>query len=464
MIEGLPPRPPPADMAAIPPSVAEYIARLEHLVELLARRVAALEEQVRADKRQATPFRREHRKPDRRKPGRKPGHEADLREAPEEIDDELDAPLPPSCPYCGGHVHGDGCFEQTQEDIVVRVVRRRIVIHYGHCVECRMPIQGRHPQQTSDARGAATHQIGPFALAIGTALNIEQGVPFDKAREHIARLGLDLSTACLVRTTGRLAARGEPAFRALLADVVAQDVLHIDETGWSVAGEPAWLWVLTGARGTVYFVRRSRSSNEVADFLRDFHGVLVSDGHGAYDKLGKTLTRALCLLHLRHNVEDLEVEQTGGAVQIPRALEDWIDRVIAFAPFRDQLSPEGLAKETQLLHAELDAILARKPTDSANRRLLDRITRLYADVTRCLDDVRVPATNNFGERQIRPGVIRRKRGGCSRSAHGAHTFEVLASLAASARQRGVDFVQWLVQLLCHPGPEPLLLPKHPEPG
>ena len=53
----------------------------------------------------------------------------------------------------------------------------------------------------------------------------------------------------------------------------------------------------------------------------------------------------------------------------------------------------------------------------------------------------VDATNNLAERQLRPAVIRRKLSCGNRSHRGARTFEILASLAATCRQRGEDFLQ-----------------------
>jgi len=59
-----------------------------------------------------------------------------------------------------------------------------------------------------------------------------------------------------------------------------------------------------------------------------------------------------------------------------------------------------------------------------------------------LEQAGVDATNNLAERQLRPAVIRRKLScGGNKSRRGARTFEVLASLAATCRQRGEDFLQ-----------------------
>jgi hypothetical protein len=73
-------------------------------------------------------------------------------------------------------------------------------------------------------------------------------------------------------------------------------------------------------------------------------------------------------------------------------------------------------------------------------------------IVRCLTDPRVPATHNHAERQVRPAVVTRKRGGCNRPERGARTFEVLTSLIVTARQRGTSLVDWMVALLRQPDP------------
>ena len=51
----------------------------------------------------------------------------------------------------------------------------------------------------------------------------------------------------------------------------------------------------------------------------------------------------------------------------------------------------------------------------------------------------VEATNNLAERQLRPAVIARKLSCGNKTARGAHTWEILASLAATARQTRLQF-------------------------
>jgi len=454
----LPERPPPEAFEGASPALIAYVEALEKalrdLTAAFEKHVEETERLLREGRRSATPFRRKKKVRHRKKPGRKGGHSRQRRATPEHVDEEHDAPHPQRCPCCGSeNVEEVGTYEQLQEEIVTKRITRRFTIHQGVCGACGHEMEGRHPFQISTARGPASHHLGPEALALATKLHYGEGVPFDKVREHLADLGLRVSTSTLVRAMERIAVRGHATFEALLDEVLSQEVLHIDETGWSVDGKPCWLWVISGATATVYFVRDTRGSCEVEDFLEDFAGVLVTDGAKAYDKLGKTLTRALCLLHLRRNVRELEALQTRGAVCVPRALDEWLGRVIELVGRRAKMKPEEWQAKSSELQKEFEQVfLACKPTNEANRSMIERIVKWQDAILRCLRDERVPATNNHAERQVRPGVLLRKRGGCSRSKRGADTYEILTSLLVTARQRGVDFVGWLVGLLRQPEP------------
>ncbi|MDB6125560.1 MAG: hypothetical protein JWQ71_4553 [Pedosphaera sp.] len=55
------------------------------------------------------------------------------------------------------------------------------------------------------------------------------------------------------------------------------------------------------------------------------------------------------------------------------------------------------------------------------------------------------ATNNLAERQLRPAVIARKVSCGNKTPQGAHTWEILASLAATCVQRCESFAQLVSQ-------------------
>jgi transposase len=294
-------------------------------------------------------------------------------------------------------------------------------------------------------------------LALAAHLHYQQGVPFEKLSAIFDQLGLVVSKAALVRAMHRMANRAEQPFQELLHKVLEHEVLHIDETGWSIDGEPHYLWVLTGCDATVYFVRRTRSGDEVADFLEDFKGVLVTDGHHGYDAIGKRLLRALCLLHLKRNFEKLEQKTQRRGKALARDLLWWVDEAIAVVALRREnvLDDDEFEDMAGDLERQFFEILDTKPSNATNARMVNRLLTWQDAVLRCLRIPGVPSTNNHAERQIRPGVVMRKRGGCNRSERGARTFERLASIAATRAQHGLSLIEWFTQLLCSPVSVPI---------
>ena len=73
----------------------------------------------------------------------------------------LDAPTADRC-GCGGEIELDRIARQYQTELpALRPIRRRFDVGVGYCQSCGRRHQGRHPQQTSDALGAAGSMLGP---------------------------------------------------------------------------------------------------------------------------------------------------------------------------------------------------------------------------------------------------------------------------------------------------------------
>ena len=155
-----------------------------------------LEETRRAGKRQAAPFSRGQKKTDPATPGRKPGEKYGrkarrlLPPAPERVDEHIDVPLPEGCPDCGGRLELDKVVEQFQEELVpVRTRIRCYHVALGRCTGCRRRVRSRHPDQTSDALGAAGVMLGPVAHALAAWLRVGLGVSMAKVAKILAKLG-----------------------------------------------------------------------------------------------------------------------------------------------------------------------------------------------------------------------------------------------------------------------------------
>lgn len=179
-------------LAAREAQLAERDVRIAELERLL-------EASRRAGKRQAAPFSKGDPTDEPARPGRRAG-EAHGRHGhrlpPAEPDRIVDAPLPECCPHCGGEVEHERDADQFQTELpaLPAPVTTRFLVGVGRCRSCGRRAQGRHPEQASDALGAAAAQVGPTAKAWAAWLHYTLGVSFEKVAKLFAeRFGLTVT-------------------------------------------------------------------------------------------------------------------------------------------------------------------------------------------------------------------------------------------------------------------------------
>jgi hypothetical protein len=75
----------------------------------------------------------------------------------------------------------DKVVPQFQEEIVPARTRMRCYhVALGRCTGCKRSVRGRHPDQTSEALGAAGVMLGPVAKAYAAWLHVGLGVSMSK--------------------------------------------------------------------------------------------------------------------------------------------------------------------------------------------------------------------------------------------------------------------------------------------
>jgi transposase len=427
----------------------------------LRRRLAELE---RSQKRQAAPFSRGAPKANPKRAGRKPGAAhggASHRPPPSHVDETIDVPFPKRCPHCGGPMEEDAVHDQFQTDIPPvrpRVIRFRV--HVGFCRRCGRRSQGRHPQQTSDAVGAAGNQVGPRVLAVAAQLNKSYGMTYGKMATVLGDLfGLRVAPSTLVRGLERLAFRAEPAYEELRREIRKAAAVYPDETGWKVAARLAWLWVFTSpaAKTTVYAIRPSRGSDVVEELLGpDFAGNLGHDGWAPYDQV-LAARHQTCLAHILRRCDHLLEFAQRGAARFPRAVKDLLGEALALRDRRDAglLSPHGLRVAVEKLEARAARLLWGSIRYGPNRKLAKHLRAHRDQLFAFLKVPGLEATNWPAEQALRPAVVNRKVWGGNRAWIGAATQSVLASILRTCSQRNQDPHRWFTAALQAPLGHPL---------
>ena len=460
------PAPPPSPSSGTDPVdelravVVRLEAQVESLSEALGQRDARiteleklLEESRRSGKRQAAPFSKGDPAEEPRRPGRKTGDRHGRhghRMAPVgPVDRELSAPLPACCPDCGGAV----CFEREDEQFQTELPERRptvtrFVIGIGHCTNCKRRVQGRHPEQTSDALGAAASQVGPNAMSLATWLHYVMGLSFKKSASVLGHLGVPVTAGALSSGAQSTGADLVAVHREIVATLNDAAVVVPDETGWRVGGEGAWLWVVTNDRATAYNVADGRGFDQARELLHeDFSGVIVRDGWIVYRQFTEA-DHQTCTAHLLRRCHELLASNPDWARFAPREV-----REILLAG----LDARGLSKNKRLavvadLTERVQLLGEQAHPYDENRKLVAHLTNEIDALFTYLTRPGVDATNWRAEQAVRPAVVNRKVWGGNRTWRGAGTQGRIMSALRTAVQQGLDPIEFLIRLARAPDP------------
>jgi transposase len=225
--------------------------------------------------------------------------------------------------------------------------------------------------------------------------------------------------------------------------VKTQSAVNMDETGWHEGNQRAWLWVAATTWVTVFLIRLSRGSKVAKEML----GELTSDRWSAYNWLS-TLLRQLCWAHLLRNFQAF-VERGGESQRIGEAILtqaelmfQWWHKVrdgtMSRAAFQEQMQPvqhqvgELLRQGRACDHSK---------TAGTCRDILKREDALWTFVR----VEGVEPTNNFGEHQVRPGVLWRNGSFGTQSEVGSRFVERIMTVVATLRQQDRNVLDYLTE-------------------
>jgi transposase len=340
---------------------------------------------------------------------------------------------------------------QYQEELPVqRPVVRAFHVAIGRCTRCQRRVQGRHPLQTSDALGAAAAQLGPQTVALAVLLNKRLGLPYGNiARLLRDRFGLTVTGGGLVQAVHRAARYAQPTYAALSATVRGSPVVTADETSWRVGADLQWLWAFVTPETTVYAIQPGRGLAQAAHVIGvDYAGVLQRDGWQSYRQFTQAAHQT-CLAHLlrRCRVLLLDYPAQPFVTAVKAVLQAAL--VTRDRHRRGAVSAQGLAIARGHYLERLGRLLARAPSRRLQvRRFHQHPIVEYDAIFSFLFDPALDATNWRAEQALRPAVVTRKMcGGGNRTARGAQSQQVLASVLRTADQRGLDATDLLVTLL-----------------
>jgi transposase len=369
------------------------------------------------------------------------------------------------CPACGTALKRMGedvseCLEFIPEHFkVIRTVRPKM-----SCPKCSTVVQAPMPSRPIP-KGIA----GPGLLAHVFVSKYVDHLPLYRQSEIYARQGIDLDRSTMAGWAGPIAGLVEPLVDAVGRYVTAADKIHGDDTSVPVLDpgrgktKTGRLWVYvrddrpaasTDPPAAWYRYTPTREGAHPKAHLARFRGVLQADAFAGFNGLYESgaIREAACWAHARRKFYDLYENSKS-----PIAAEA-LDRIRALYAVEDQVRgkppdcrrafrQEHAAPLLKQLHQWLGATLAAVSAKSEAARAIHYSLKLWAALTRYIDDGNIEIDNNAAERALRGPVLSRKNFLFAGADSGGKRAAAMYTLLETAKLNGLNPEAYLRHVL-----------------
>lgn len=213
------------------------------------------------------------------------------------------------------------------------------------------------------------------------------------------------------------------------------DVKHADETGWRTEGQRGYAWLFCNKNTSIFKFENTRSSKiPLKVFGEDkLPGVLVVDRYNGYNKVPCDIQ--YCYAHILRDIKKIEDEfyDNEEVIKFVDALSPLIKDAIRL---RKEVKTNKVFKEKAgKLKNKIIKITETPSEHPGIRYIQDIFIENHRRMFHWAKNRKIPADNNFAEREIRPTVIARKVSFGSQSIIGAKTRSVLMSTIHTLNKR-----------------------------
>lgn len=226
----------------------------------------------------------------------------------------------------------------------------------------------------------------------------------------------------------------QSAYRGIHDELLAQESLNMDETGWKIRGEQNYLWdVCSPTTDAVLFHIGSRGKGNAEELLTGFTGCVTSDCYAAYKNL-KDSDHQICWVHILRDAKDLAHASELGEEQKQSAEEFYAGLCSIYKQAKRALlepyDERARRESTKRLIKELRKINTVQSYDTAKKlkNLKERTKEYEEELFTCLRYKSALPENNLAERNLRHVVLKRKRSFGSQTMKGARIFAINCSV------------------------------------
>ncbi len=335
---------------------------------------------------------------------------------------------------------------EDQIGVIFRVTRHHLLEARCSCghISRALPWRSAGKDEWEHVELGEWRLVGPQLAGIIVFLALRLRLSRPRIREGLMELfGLMLSVGVIDETIREAGRASLPLEEALVADLLQEPQLNVDETSWPENTVLLWLWALVTPY-TVLFLIGPRSAEMLENALQDgYHGILISDGYRVY-RAWKNRLR--CWPHLMRKLRGVAESSDGRVAGVGQEMEGIMQTLMeAIYAARIDLPPEGLpflyAADIKRLQELCEAHWS--DDHSALRSVAREFLYDWQVIMRPLAEPHLPLSNNAAEQALRHWVIARTISHGTRSEAGSRAFALLASVIETCRRRGVSSWRFL---------------------
>lgn len=304
-------------------------------------------------------------------------------------------------------------------------------------------------------------------------------LPLERQIKRFRELGVNLGS----NTLSNWMINASDQYYSILYDELHRyllngSLIHADETPFEITadgrspGRSSYMWVYrngacdSGHPVVIYDYQPTRRTDHPKEFLKDYNGILMTDGYQVYHSLEKKregLQIAGCWVHAKRGfatlVKAVGSEKAEGVIAAEASRR--ISNMFHLDKKWKDLSKEEREKHRQLvLKPKVDDFFAwakdtviKLPPESATAKGLQYCINQEKFLRVFLSNGDVPMDNNLAERSIRPFTLGRKNWVNIFSEQGAEASSVLYSIVETAKANNLrvyDYLEYtLDQLVNH---------------
>lgn len=241
-------------------------------------------------------------------------------------------------------------------------------------------------------------------------------------------------------------------------------VLHCDETTIQCNHEPgkkassnSYMWVMVSGedencKGVIFKYSSSRSEQVAKELLSGYSKILVTDGYAGYNNI-ENVTHAECWAHARRyfyeSIPDGNTNCSGyeACKQIDKMFE--IERAISDLSDDEKLEirKEKTAPILKKFYEWVCSVSQKYTTNKKLEKALTYVTNQKEELSKFIENAKIPMTNSKAERAIRPFAVHRKNWLFADTVNGAKANAVYYSLIESAKLNKLNIYKYLNYLL-----------------